>query len=98
MSDVAHPDPGRPRPRAEGALLSRLFEQHGRPVYGLCRLLLRDPNDAEDAAQQTFLSAYRALVSGVVPRDPGAWLATIARNECRNRVRLRMREPLMLEA
>jgi RNA polymerase sigma-70 factor (ECF subfamily) len=79
-------------------VLARLFEVHGRTVYGLCRLLLRDPSDAEDAAQQTFLSAYRALVSGVVPRDPGAWLATIARNECRNRVRLRMREPLALEA
>jgi RNA polymerase sigma-70 factor (ECF subfamily) len=98
MSDLAHPAPGRSDPGAAGALLSRLFEQHGRTVYGLCRLLLRDPNDAEDAAQQTFLSAYRALGSGVVPRDGGAWLATIARNECRNRVRARMREPLVLEA
>jgi RNA polymerase sigma-70 factor (ECF subfamily) len=97
MSDLAHPAPGCSDPGAAGALLSRLFEQHGRTVYGLCRLLLRDPNDAEDAAQQTFLSAYRALGSGVVPRDGGAWLATIARNECRNRVRARMREPLVLE-
>jgi RNA polymerase sigma-70 factor (ECF subfamily) len=98
MSDLAHPVPGRPDPGAAGALLARLFEQHGRTVYGLCRLLLRDPDEAEDAAQQTFLSAYRALGSGVVPRDGGAWLATIARNECRNRVRTRMREPLVLEA
>lgn len=97
MSDLAHPAPGRSDPGAAGPLLARLFEQHGRTVYGLCRLLLRDPNEAEDAAQQTFLSAYRALSSGVVPRDGGAWLATIARNECRNRVRQRMREPLVLE-
>jgi RNA polymerase sigma-70 factor, ECF subfamily len=98
MSDLAHPARGRPDPGAAGALLARLFEEHGRTVYGLCRLLLRDADEAEDAAQQTFLSAYRAVGSGVVPRDGGAWLATIARNECRNRVRTRMREPLVLEA
>jgi RNA polymerase sigma-70 factor, ECF subfamily len=98
MSDLAHPASGRSDPGPAGALLARLFDQHGRTVYGLCRLLLRDPDEGEDAAQQTFLSAYRALRSGVVPRDGGAWLATIARNECRNRVRTRMREPLVLEA
>src|SRR2546426_12534521 len=97
MSDLAHPARGRPDPGAAGALLGRLFEQHGRTVYGLCRLLLRDVSEAEDAAQQTFLSAYRALRSGVVPRDGGAWLSTIARNECRSRARARMREPLALE-
>jgi RNA polymerase sigma-70 factor, ECF subfamily len=96
MSDVAHSTPG-PDRNGAGALVSSLFEQHGRTVYGLCRLLLRDADEAEDAAQQTFLSAYRAVAGGVVPRDSGAWLATIARNECRNRVRSRMREPLFVE-
>jgi RNA polymerase sigma-70 factor, ECF subfamily len=65
-------------------------------VLGLCRLLLRDPLEAEDAAQQVFLSAHRALLRGSVPRDPPAWLGTIARNECRARIRARMREPLAL--
>jgi RNA polymerase sigma factor (sigma-70 family) len=65
-------------------------------VLGLCRLLLRDPVEAEDAAQQVFLSAHGALLRGSVPRDPPAWLATIARNECRARIRARMREPLAL--
>ena len=63
-------------------------------VEGLCRGLLRDPSDYEDAAQQTFLSAYRALLGGCEPRDPAAWLATIARNECLGRIRERMRRPL----
>ena len=63
-------------------------------VVGLCRLLLRDTAEAEDASQQAFLSAYRSLLSGVEPREPAAWLATIARNECRSRIRARMREPL----
>jgi RNA polymerase sigma-70 factor (ECF subfamily) len=65
-------------------------------VLGLCRLLLRDPVEAEDAAQQVFVSAQRALLSGAVPREPAAWLAAIGRNECRARIRGRMREPLEL--
>jgi RNA polymerase sigma factor (sigma-70 family) len=65
-------------------------------VLGLCRLLLRDPLEAEDAAQQVFLSAHRAMLGGLLPRDPPAWLATIARNECRGRIRARMREPQAL--
>jgi RNA polymerase sigma-70 factor (ECF subfamily) len=65
-------------------------------VYGVCRLVLRDPTEAEDAAQQTFLSAYRAMLAGQEPRDPPAWLGTIARNECRGRLRNRKAEPLTL--
>lgn len=56
--------------------------------------MLRHPGDAEDAAQQAFLSAYRALLNGSQPREPAAWLVTIARNECLRRARARMREPL----
>jgi len=63
-------------------------------VYGICRSLLRDPHDAEDATQQAFLSAYRALLGGARIRDDGAWLATIARNECRARIAAGMRAPL----
>jgi RNA polymerase sigma-70 factor (ECF subfamily) len=74
--------------------VAELFQRHGRMVLGLCRLLLRDAAEAEDAAQQTFLSAYRSLLGGTEPRQPAAWLATIARNECWARTRDRMREPL----
>lgn len=71
-----------------------LFSEHGRMVYGLCRLLLRDATEAEDATQETFLAAYRALLRGGGPRDPAAWLAAIARNECRAHLRVRGRELL----
>jgi RNA polymerase sigma factor (sigma-70 family) len=60
----------------------------------LCRALLRDREEAADAKQQTFLSAQRALIAGTEPREPMAWLATIARNECLQRIRVRMRSPL----
>jgi RNA polymerase sigma-70 factor (ECF subfamily) len=90
------PLPGRRRQRVAGERIAALFEEHGRMVYGVSRLLLRDPVEAEDAAQQTFLSAYRALLAGHEPRDPSAWLGTIARNECRARLRARHAEPLTL--
>jgi len=58
--------------------------------------LLRDAVEAEDAAQQVFLSAHQAILRGSPPRDQAAWMAAIARNECRARIRERMREPLAL--
>jgi len=44
--------------------------------------------------QQTFVSAYRAMLAGREPRRADVWLAAIARNECLDRIRARMREPL----
>jgi RNA polymerase sigma factor (sigma-70 family) len=87
---------GRSDQGAVGALVGRLFAEHGRMVLGLCRLLLRDPVEAEDAAQQVFLSAHKAVLRGSPPREEHAWLAAIARNECRARIHARMREPLAL--
>ena len=91
----------RPLPESEphvyeeaAARVGGLFERHGRMVYGVCRAMLRDVHEAEDASQQAFLSAYRALLGGARVRDSGAWLATIARNECRGRIAAGMRTPL----
>jgi RNA polymerase sigma factor (sigma-70 family) len=80
--------------RAASAELARLFEAHARRVRLICLSMLRDAHEADDALQQTFLSAYRSLLGGSVPRDAAAWLATIARNECRARIRDRMATPL----
>lgn len=93
------PEPGGGRPeRAAAAISEQLFARHQRMVVGLCRALLRDPTEAEDAAQQAFLSAHRSLLNGAEPREPAAWLATIARNECWSRISGRMREPLSTDA
>jgi RNA polymerase sigma factor (sigma-70 family) len=91
---AAFPLSGRPEDGAAGARLAELFAAHGAGLLGLCRMLLRDPAEAEDAVQQTFLAAYTNLLNGGDPRHPAAWLATIARNECRGRIEQRTRTPL----
>jgi RNA polymerase sigma factor (sigma-70 family) len=78
------------------ARVATLYGKHGRMVYGICRAMLRDAHEAEDATQQTFLSAHRALLGGARVRDEGGWLATIARNECRARITAGMRRPVAL--
>jgi RNA polymerase sigma-70 factor (ECF subfamily) len=64
-----------------------LFREHGALVLRVCQLFLRDPQEAEDAAQQVFLNAHRSLEPGVRPLDARKWLVQIARNECRSRLR-----------
>jgi RNA polymerase sigma-70 factor (ECF subfamily) len=82
---------------APALLIGRLYEQHFRMVRALCQLLLRDAVEAEDAAQQTFLSAFGSLIDGTVPELPAPWLATIARRECWARTAQRRRQPLALD-
>ena len=83
--------PARPSPGAAGACLGEMYSGNARMVYGLCRMLLDDPTEAEDATQQVFLSAYRSLLTGTEVEKPSAWLGTIARNECRARSTARAR-------
>ena len=85
---------GHPGDDGAVALAGELFRQHSRMVLAVCRRLLPDAAEAEDAMQQTFVSAYRSLLAGSEPRQAAVWLAAIARNECLDRIRARMREPL----
>src|SRR5262249_44838683 len=64
------------------ALLADYVQRYRRLIERLCRILLADSGDAEDATQQTFLLAYQSLLSGTRPHHPRAWLCTIARREC----------------
>ena len=94
-ADQPASDPG--RSSAVAAHVEQLYASHAALVRSVCRSLLRDRSEADDAVQQTFLSAQRALLNGSSPRDAAAWLATIARHESLARVRARMREPLPVE-
>ena len=64
-----------------------LYERHFGRIYGYCLNRLGSREEAEDAAQTTFLNAFRGLQRGVVPEFESAWLFKIAENVCRERRR-----------
>jgi RNA polymerase sigma factor (sigma-70 family) len=60
---------------------------HQQAVFRLSYLLLGDPDDAEDIAQETFLRAWKYLKSFDVTRPLRPWLLSIASNLASNRRR-----------
>ncbi|MCU0958763.1 MAG: sigma-70 family RNA polymerase sigma factor [Pirellulaceae bacterium] len=62
-------------------------------VFGLCYRMLGHREDAEDAAQETFVRALRNLRSWDPSRDFEPWLLAIAGNRCRTALARRMRRP-----
>jgi len=71
---------------------AELYQAHYREVRALCRYLLSSAERAEDAAQETFLRAYRGLAGYDPAQSFGAWIMRIARNHCIDVIRRRGRE------
>ena len=59
-----------------------IYDRHHRALLGFCRHMLGTLEEAEDALQQTFLRAHRALAARGAPTELRPWLFTIARNCC----------------
>ena len=82
-----------------------LMLAHQDRVYSIALRMLGDPRDAEEAAQDAFVRAYRALAGYDAGRIRElrlrAWLATIVLNLCRSRIGRRVaagQRPLSLDA
>jgi RNA polymerase sigma factor (sigma-70 family) len=81
------------RPRSDRGF-ERLYKRHVGDVYRYALAVMRNPTDAEDVTQTTFLNAYRAYVEkGSRPEKPQNWLIAIAHNVCRQRFRQSARRP-----
>jgi RNA polymerase sigma factor (sigma-70 family) len=69
--------------------LAAAYDRYSGPLFGYCQSLLREPDDAADAVQDTFVIAASKLGRLRDPERLRAWLFTVARNECLHRLKSR---------
>ena len=74
---------------------NRLVEQYQRPLYNLCLRMLASAEAAEDATQDAFIAAFRAVhrFRGAQTRGFRAWLFRIGVNACYDEMRRRRSRP-----
>jgi RNA polymerase sigma-70 factor, ECF subfamily len=73
----------------DSQLFHELIRPYERRVYVMAFSFLRNEADAEDAAQEAFLKAFRNLASFRGEAKFGTWLVSITLNEARSRIRSR---------
>jgi len=78
---------------SQSAMLT-LVERFRGQVFGLCYRMLGQRQDAEDAAQETFVRVLKNLHRWDQGRDFEPWLLAIAGNRCRTALAARRRRPV----
>ena len=73
----------------EDAAFEAIYDRYARGLLAFCVQLLGSREDAEDALQVIFVSAYRALREADREVALRPWLFTIARNRCLSELRAR---------
>ena len=68
-----------------------LMRANNRRLYRLARATLRDDAEAEDALQEAYLLAHRALAGFRGESSLATWLARLVNNECLGRLRKKAR-------
>lgn len=66
-----------------------LYNRYHAKVLSTCQYFLKDREEAQDAAHDVFIKAFRAWCAFEWKCEPLTWLATIARHECFNRIQKR---------
>src|SRR3954454_9657888 len=77
----------------EQTAMLALVERFQGQVFGLCYRMLGQRQDAEDAAQETFVRVLKNLHRWDQARDFALWLLAIAGNRCRPSPAARRRPP-----
>jgi RNA polymerase sigma-70 factor (ECF subfamily) len=75
------------------AVFDALMRQYGGRMLAAARRILRDEDDARDAVQEAFISAFRARASFTGQARVATWLHRIAINSALMRLRSRRRRP-----
>src|SRR5215469_1460037 len=71
-----------------------LLQRYEGKVYRLCCALLRDRTQAEDAAQESLVRAWRALANYDCRASLSSWIYAITRNRCLTALSKRSTAPL----
>src|ERR671910_272318 len=66
---------GRPLGAAE---VEGVHQRRGRDLFGLCRRMGLDDDEANDAVQETFLRMWKESLRGIVILDPEGWAFRVA--------------------
>jgi RNA polymerase sigma-70 factor (ECF subfamily) len=66
-----------------------LVEVYQGPVYNLCYRMLGDPDEAEDASQESFMRAFFSIQRYDIRRPFSTWLLSIAAHYCIDQLRRR---------
>ncbi len=70
--------------QGDRSVFEDLVRKYQDRIYNLCLYMLGYPRDAEDAAQDTFVKAYKALNGYKPDFEFYTWLYRIAVNTCRD--------------
>ncbi len=79
--------------RGDQLAMLALVDRFRGQVFGLCLRMLGQRQDAEDAAQETFVRVLKNLHRWDPGRDFEPWLLAIAGNRCRTALATRKRRP-----
>jgi RNA polymerase sigma-70 factor (ECF subfamily) len=80
--------------RGEKGAYQLIYDQYEDRVHRVCRRMLGKREDAQEAAQETFLRVYTALGKFNGRYQLGAWITRIATNVCLDHIRARSRRPV----
>ena len=70
----------------------RLYQNTDKTIYGFILSILRNPQDAEEIMQETYLKIWTSAAGYKSQGKPLAWMFTIARNLCYMKFRDQKRE------
>src|SRR5713101_7609314 len=73
--------------RGETAAYEEIVQRYQQMAFRTAYVITGSAADAEDAAQEAFVKAYRALATFRAGAEPRPWLLRIVANEARNRAR-----------
>lgn len=83
--------------RGDAAAFERLYRLHSRRVFGLCLHMVKNPVEAEDLTQETFLKVFRRIRTFRGGSTFATWLYRVTVNQVLMRLRKKTPAQISLE-